>query len=127
MGTMEEITALQREIKSLIAKLGWSQNRLARELYTALNDWDDEDEIHSFQERLKKELQRKTTKMEKLKKYISIIIRHPEAEQIDVFSNQYVGAGYISKTLEGGMARISKGLDRSLASETYNKVRKTDA
>ena len=120
-------STLQREIKFLIAKLGWSQNRLARELYTALNDWDDEDEIQSFQERLKKELQRKTTKTGKLKKYISIIIRHPEAEKIDVIANQYVGAGYISKTLEDGMAKISEGLDRSLASETYNKARKTDA
>ncbi|WP_323751454.1 hypothetical protein [Marinobacter sp.] len=124
---MEEIAVLQREIKFLIAKLGWSQNRLARELYTALNNWDDEDEIQSFQERLKKELQRKTTKTEKLKKYILIIIRHPEAQKIDVIANQYVGAGYISHSLEDGMAKISESLDRSLASETFNKAWKTDA
>ena len=67
MGTKQEALEVQSQIKSLAAELGWTQNRLAQILYTELNEWDDDNEILKFQERLKKELQRSTTKIDRLK------------------------------------------------------------
>ena len=108
MGTESETIGLQQEIKRIIAELGWSQNQLARNIYTEIYEVDDEDEISSFQERVKKELQRATTKPDKLKKYLSIIYSHPEAERLDVFLNRYVPLGYISRTLSEKMIEISQ-------------------
>lgn len=111
MGTNRKTVELQRQIKSLIAELGWSQNQLARNIYTELHEWDDDEEILVFQERLKKELQRPTTKPEKIEKYISIIVSHPDAKRLDTSFNKYVPAGAISDALSRGMSEISREID----------------
>jgi hypothetical protein len=116
MGTNSETTELQLQIKTLIAELGWSQNQLARNLYTELHDWDDEEAILSFQECLKKELQRGTTKVEKLKKYLSIIANHSETRKMDVILNKPVPLGAISASLSEAMGEISQEIDKA-----YNK------
>ncbi|MED5602844.1 hypothetical protein [Alloalcanivorax sp.] len=108
MGTKNETIELQEQIKQVIRELGWSQNLLARKIYTEIHDVDNDREIESFQERLKKELQRPTTKPDKLKRYISIIYRHPEAEHLDKTLNKYVPLGHISEYLSKGMKAISK-------------------
>lgn len=104
MGTNTEKTqALQAQIRDLISKLGWTQNRLARELYIEINEWDDENEIKSFQEKIKKELSRKTTKPERLQAHIDFIMAHPDAEKIDLVLNRYVPLGSISSSLIQGL------------------------
>lgn len=112
MGTNREIVGLQGQIKTLIAELGWSQNQLARILYTELHDWDDEEEIVNFQERFKKDLQRSTTKEIKLRKYLSIIVNHPEAKKMDIVLNKPVRLGSISETLSNSLDDISKEIDK---------------
>jgi len=117
MGTKQESIELQAQIKKLIVELGWSQNRLARILYTELNEWDDEDEIAKFQEKLKKELQRTTTKVERLRIYLDVIFRHPEAQKLDVVLNKYIPQNSISSSLSEAMADISQEIDNA-----YNKA-----
>lgn len=75
MGTMDTLE-LQKEIKKLIGKLGWSQKRLGREVYIAT--FDDCEEITKFEEKAKKDLSRKTTNAERLHEYLKIISHHHE-------------------------------------------------
>ncbi len=117
MGTKQEALEVQSQIKSLAAELGWTQNRLAQILYTELNEWDDDDEILKFQERLKKELQRSTTKVDRLKKYLEIVVSHPEAQKLDVIFNKYVPTNAISSSLSKEMSKVSKEIDN-----VYNKA-----
>ena len=116
MGTKQEVLDVQYQIKALVAKLGWSQNRLARILYTELNEWDDDVEILKFQERLKKELQRPTTKVERLRAYLDVIFRHPETQKLDVVFNKYIPQNSISPVLSKAMGDISQEVD-----DVYNK------
>lgn len=117
MGTKQESSELLSQIKGLIAQLGWSQNELARILYTELNEWDDEDQILRFQEKLKKELQRPTTKADRLQVYLDVIVRHPEAQKLDVVFNRYIPQNSISSTLSKAMGDISQEIDN-----VYNKA-----
>lgn len=114
MGTKQESFELQSQIKDLAVELGWSQNRLARILYTELHEWDDEGEIVRFQEKLKKELQRSTTKVERLKVYLDVLIRHPEAQKLDVVFNRYIPQNSISPSLSKAMGDISQEIDKAL-------------
>lgn len=117
MGTKQTTLELKYQIKELVTELGWSQNRLAQIVYTEMNDWDDDDAILKFQERLKKELQRSTTKPEKLQRYLEIIVSHPEAQKLDIVLNKYVPQGSITASLSRGMGDISQEIDSA-----YNKA-----
>lgn len=117
MGTKQTSLEVSSQIKELIAELGWSQNELARILYTELNEWDDEDEILKFQEKLKKELQRSTTKVERLRVYLDVIVRHQDAKKIDVVFNKYSPQNSISSSLSKAMVDISQEIDNA-----YNKA-----
>jgi len=113
MGTKSEAVELQKQIKQLISGLGWSQNRLAEYIYADENDSDNDADKRAFQERLKKELQRPTTKVEKLKKYLSIILKSREARQLDLRINSHVPIGCISKSMSAAMKEISKEVDEA--------------
>ncbi|WP_298775140.1 hypothetical protein [uncultured Shewanella sp.] len=110
MGTNE----LQKQIKSIIASLGWSQKKLARTIYIELNDWDDESEIIKFEEKLKKELSRPTTKVKRLECYLSVISRHPDFEKIDFVTLKYKTTGFISSYMVKEMRASSELLDKKL-------------
>jgi hypothetical protein len=109
-----DTTSAQREIKYTISKLGWSQNRLAREIYVATFDFDDDDEINRLEERLKKELTRKTTKPERLLEYLSIIYRHNEFKNLDLIAPSYTEGTSLSPTLKAGMKAISEKLSKDI-------------
>lgn len=108
MGTKENSMNLQLRLKQLIGAVGWSQSQLARILYTELHDIDDETEILRFQERLKKELRRATTKVEKLEKYLSIVMNHDDVKRMNLVINRYLPPGLISASLTSGMEDISR-------------------
>lgn len=123
MGTKSESLELQSQIKSLVAELGWSLNRLARTLYTELNEWDDDGEIIKFQEKIKKELQRPTTKIEKLRVYLDVIVRHPEIQKLDLVFNKYIPKNSISLSLRKEMEDISKDIDKIYVKTLNRKSR----
>ncbi|REL26204.1 hypothetical protein DXX93_06140 [Thalassotalea euphylliae] len=104
MGTEE----LQHEIKSLLAKLNWSQKRLGSEVYLAKYDDEDEYEIKRYEEKVKKDLSRRTTKPELLMSYLEIISQHNELKKLDLIVPSYCRSGLLSNTIENGMSDISK-------------------
>lgn len=110
VGTKE----VQKQIKNVIATLGWTQKKLARVIYTELNEFDDEVEIIKFEEKLKKDLTRSTVKVEKLEHYLSIISRQPEFEKIDLVVTNYKPTNFISSFILEEMKEASKLLDEKL-------------
>jgi hypothetical protein len=111
---LENTEKLQKDIKEIIAKLGWSQNRLAREIYMSENAVDNDDEITRFEGKLKKELFRSTTKPERLNEYLDIIARHPEFEKLDIIIPRYHSSGILSEEMETGMKKISLMISKKL-------------
>ena len=87
---------------------------MAKNIYTETHEADNDAEILSFQERLKKELQRDTTKPERLRKYLEIISNHPDAERLDTALNKNIPLGFISESISKGMRLISKEVDKNL-------------
>lgn len=104
MGTTE----FQEEIKRLLGKLKWSQKRLGRELYYAKYDDDDVVEIRRHEEKVKKDLIRKSTKTEVLQSYMDIIVNHDEFQKLDLMVPTYQKNGVLSERMESGMNNISR-------------------
>jgi len=113
MGT-ERTRDLQQIIEDLIARVGWSRKALARQLHWELNDTDDEDELKRFEERLKKELTRSTTKPELLEHYLDVIRQLPECEKAGLVVPQYIGSKHLYSEIEEALRNISSDLSTSL-------------
>jgi len=113
MGT-QRTRELQKVIKDLIARVGWSQNALARQLHWELNDTDDEDELKRFQERLKKELDRSSTKPELLERYLDVIRTLPDVEKANLIVPQYIPSKHLDPDIQSTLLDFSKDLSKSL-------------
>ena len=106
-----KVKKLQKEIKNLVARLGWSYNKLARVIYVEQNEDDNLDEIAKFQETLKKQLSRETTKAELLHEYINIITNTPEFEKLQLIAPFYLTSNILDDETEKGLNDISELLD----------------
>lgn len=113
MGT-ERTLELQKIIESTIARVGWSRKALARRLHWELNDTDDEEELKRFEERLKKELTRPTTKPELLERYLDVLRQLPEVEKAELVVPQYVGTKHLDPDIESVLTDLSKDLSQFL-------------
>lgn len=113
-----ETEKLQKEIKNCIAKLGWSQKSLARAIFMEKNDTDNNLEITRFEERVKKDLSRKTTKPKRLSYYLDFITTHPDFKKIDIVIPQYHSLGILGDDMENEMKNISEKLSQMVA-EAY--------
>ncbi len=108
---------LQIEIKSMIRKLKWTQKRLAREIYTETHEYDNDIEIGRFEESLKKDLSRDSTKPERLMEYMKIISRHDDFKKLDLIIPVYVSTETLSPLMKDEMKRISSYINSLLDEE----------
>jgi len=113
MGT-ERTRELQKAIESLIARVGWSRKALARQLHWELTDTDDEEDLKRFEERLKKELTRPTTKPELLEHYLDVLRQLPDVEKAGLVVPQYVATKHLDPDVESVLMDLSKDLSQSL-------------
>ncbi|WP_348680197.1 hypothetical protein [Alcanivorax profundi] len=109
-----ETKELQKQLRNIAAKMGWSINELARNIYTEMNDFDCEDEVRKFEQNFIKSLSRSTTKKEKLSEYLDIISRHHAVERHSVILPVYRSTGILNKESEMAMKRISESITKSL-------------
>ena len=117
MGT-ERTLELQKAIESLIARVGWSRKALARQLHWELNDTDNEEELIRFEERLKKELTRPTTKPELLEHYLDVLRQLPDVEKAGLVVPQYVATKHLDPDIESILLDLSKDLSKSLGNKS---------
>lgn len=95
-------------------ELGWTQNKLARIIFVELHDDDNDEEIEAFQEQFKKALQRDTTKIERLQKFLEIAVSHSDAKALKKGFKKYAPQNSISSSLSEGMRMISLEIDEDL-------------
>ena len=115
MGT-KSTRELQKDIKSLISKLGWSQKRFASEIYFETHEVHNDDEERRFIENFKKELTRSTIKPEKLVEYINTISRHSEVDKLNLIKPSLADHDCLSDAFKKEMKSISESISKSLHS-----------
>ena len=115
MGTNSS-EAIRNDIHRILGLLGWSERRMAREIYYACNEVDNEDEIRQFEEKIRKSLQRKTTKPETLSGYLSIIMKNQSVIDIDIVKLDYIPIAESDLNTDAleELKKISRELDKKL-------------
>ncbi|MGH1450918.1 MAG: hypothetical protein ACRBBM_16050 [Pseudomonadaceae bacterium] len=125
MGT--ETAELQTQIKDLLDGLGWSRKRFAREIHEVeCSPADTESEIASFEERIKKQLIRKTTKPAVLRRYLEILGCHEDFAELGMVVPRFYKPAAISQELFEGMKMISKRLDETEVIQKIDPLRRTN-
>lgn len=114
MGTTET-RDLQIVIKNLSSRVGWSQNQLARHLYCALNDDDNEIDMRRFEERLKKELSRETTNPERLRCYLEVMRHLPDIHKANLVIPLFHSTKLLNRELENAFIQFSTEASRELS------------
>lgn len=120
MGTNRDIESMgaREELKKSMQELGWSISRLAEVVYVHLNDDDDQAGIAKLAEKIKKELQRRTTKPERFEQYLKILQSHPEfSKTTGRVLPVYVSNDVLLPALERVMVKISTRLSTDLLDE----------
>ncbi|MBQ4875768.1 hypothetical protein J8M21_00950 [Pseudoalteromonas luteoviolacea] len=102
----EEVTQVQEEIKRIASKVGISQKELSDRIYREENEIDDVDEMNKFYEKFKKHLQRNTTCIQRLKRYVEILERIESVRKANKAPNGYVAIGVISKNLAKRLSNL---------------------
>lgn len=113
MGT-NEVRELQKAIKDLCARVGWSQKALARHLHYELADNDNKKEILRAEERVKKDLSRESTDPERLRYYLAVIRRLPDIEKADLVVPLYCSSKSLPPELEEALTELSTEISRKL-------------
>lgn len=118
LGTMTT-QELQKTIKSILKKMAWSQERLAREFYCDQNE-DDFDQVgeDKYVESFKKSLQRPTTSPEKLTRCLKFLQEDRSFKKIDMVRNQTPDNKDLSPTLSKALKEISHDISMDLNDKT---------
>lgn len=116
-GDICERARLVEEIRLLIKNLGWSQNRAAEVIYYYRFDTDNDEDLKSFQERFKKHLQRGSTSIELLSKYLDDLVKDPEVKRSGAILNSYVPSGELSQELSIELRRLSEEIAKKIRTE----------
>ena len=103
----------QKQIKALLQKLNLSINNFAGLVYEARYDDNDEEAEQKLAEKIKKQLQRKTTKEEVLDSYLGILADLPsyQALNLDNVRSQYVSHSCLNDDVTMSLAELSSELD----------------
>ncbi|MCC5796306.1 MAG: hypothetical protein JJU48_03135 [Methylophaga sp.] len=115
MGT-QTTQELQAIIKHLCNRVGLSQKSLARAIYIASQEYDDEDEIEikRFEEKFKKALNRPTTAPQQLQGYLDVMRDITAIKKADMIVPQYHSTNVLDPELEKAMLEISKEITKKL-------------
>ena len=73
-----ELKQKQQELKDWLKKLGLSQNVFAQRVFYAMNESDNEEEIKQFTERFKKAINRDSTEIGLIERYLKILYQQNE-------------------------------------------------
>jgi hypothetical protein len=107
-----QIEQLQKEIKDLLKKMGISQAKFIKKISDL-----SEEEVRPEVEKFKKHLQRKTTKIDILKKYLKDICELSEYEKLNkvkLRSKLKDGKNLFSEFFEKEMKKISEHIDEKI-------------
>ena len=104
----------KENLENVLKSLGWSKKKLAREVYVELNEIDNEKEISNFEDKVKKQFQRSSTKDEIFGGYMKNISNHRDFQQLDLIMPNFKSTSILSEQLANGISLISKELSEGL-------------
>lgn len=107
---------LQKEIKSLLKAMGWSQNQAARYVYYEENEdgAEDEAELRRYEEAFRKHLSRPTTPPEYLEKVLNILSHCREAKWLGQVAPVFVPGPELSDEVRQQMKKISRAIGAAI-------------
>ncbi len=108
---------LQKTIKELAKKYGWTQKQLAKELYVELYEDDDEEASEKFEETLRKQLNRETTNPATLQAYLDIMIQDSKFKSLHMTIPKPLVTSILDKDIIDGLAHISKKITQKLEAD----------
>lgn len=109
----------RQALEEAMSLLGWSRARLARTVYVATHDDDDQAAIARLEQRIKKEFQRSTTKPEQFARYLCILQAHPDYQRLGLVVPRHVANDALHPDVFTGLARISNEISRQLVEEEW--------
>ena len=114
MGTeITELEKKQNELKYWIKKIGFSQNKFAQHFCNDMMSEHEED-IEKFPEAFKKQLQRKTTKVNIIDKYLEFLFTLSEFEELNKIKLNYIVNNNFGDIFNKRMKKISKNITNKL-------------
>lgn len=113
---MTELEEKQKELKEWIKKIGYSQNGFAQYFYNEIES-ENEEETKQFQEKFKKQLQRKTTSIESIQKYLDFLFKLPKFEELGYIKPSYIKNKNFSDIFNEEMLKISKKLTDTIQND----------
>lgn len=110
---------LQKEIKTLLTRMGWSQQKAAERLYYEQNEEGEGSgaEIRRYTETFRKKLSRSSTPPDYLEKVLNFLANQREAKAADEFKPVYVPGRSLSDTVREEMRKISREIDSAFKRE----------
>lgn len=109
---------LQKTIKELAKKYGWTQRQLAKELYVELYEDDDDGASDKFEETLRKQLNRTTTNPATLQAYLDIMIQDSKFKSLHMTIPKPLLTSILDKDIIDGLTHISRIITQKLEADT---------
>ncbi|MDD2464139.1 MAG: hypothetical protein PHI97_09085 [Desulfobulbus sp.] len=107
---MDEVSKKQSEFKSWLKKIRISQNDFADLFMYSIEEESSEEQIKKFQEKFKKQLNRKTTSLELLDAYLNFLFSLEKFKEAGFVRPQ----SYSDDILEPSAARMMKCISKKL-------------
>ncbi len=110
---------LQKEIKTLLARMGWSHQKAAGRLYYEENEGSEGDkaEILKYAETFRKKLSRPSTSPDYLEKVLNFLSSQREARAGGEIRPVYVSGRSLNDTVREKMRKISREIDAAIKRE----------
>lgn len=129
MGTNEEISKLQQEIKSALKQAGLNKSQFAAKYFDDVAAIENEADLKTFKNTLNSQL-RRTRKSEKtlnqLKQYLAFIYVLPEFKKSGLAPPRNVPHPELDEKFRQNMARISKSIDQAMEENASAKEEAED-
>lgn len=109
---MDDVAELQAAIRRQLKAKGMSQVEFANKIFYEENDDDDPGRMAAFVDALKKQLSRRTTPPEKLRRYLDILLQNRTGLEVRY---QAIATDELPKALRKSMLELSAGIDQMLA------------
>lgn len=114
-----EVSEKQLELKTWLKKIGLSQNEFAAIFLLEHDDNCTEDEIKKFQGSFKKQLNRASTKVEALEKYLDYLFSIEKFKEAGYFRPKCSSKGILDPVAEKMMRKISRELSDKFEREIW--------
>lgn len=107
----------KEELEFILKHLGWSHRKLGRELYLEEDTSHNDEDMASYEEKVRKSFQRKTTRDEVFEQYLNTLRNHYEFKKLNVVFPEYHSTKILDEKLERLLKQLSIEISKDLRSK----------